>query len=331
MEAAIIAKLPDTIRPATKRQYANNAVCLYRLLHDGKDPTTTSPAFLNKSVNFHRIPQLIAQSPNLASAHSKYNTLNHATALCNHLGYKGAYKHLKAAVPALKAARDALMTQDGSGEMLKNNGVPYEQLLERVRAELVPEFQRMVKQGQTVSTPEQRKAVIRALIGVLNVIEPPPRGAYAQARVITDEPHYSLMGDGKENLMYVPKGDRGVYFCCNTDKVSAPDRLGPDRWELGADASRAIRDSLSIWPRKFLFARDVAGDEPMSTWSYLHEIGQCFTFGDKVVATNVLRHSVVDWFYKKYPSPSMADKRWLAQRLRHSPHTGEEIYRKVGQ
>lgn len=323
MEAAIINRLPETMRPATKKSYAVNALKVYRLLH-GKDPASPSTTFLNKPALYKRLPELVQGSTELSSAHSKYNVVNMAAALCHHLGYSKANVYLKSQVQQFKEQRDALMTQENSGEMLKANSVPYHLLLTRFKKELLPPFTKL----KAVFTQEDRKIIIRALIGVMNVIEPNCRSALASCRVVHVEPKHTDMGNGKDNLMFVTKKGH-VIFCCNTDKVSGDGKLGPDRWVLGDAASKVIRQSLDLWPRKYLFASDAAGDVPMSKWCYNHWIGECFTFEDRVASTNILRHSIVDFYYTKYHSPSILTKQWLARRMRHSIFTAEGTYRKV--
>lgn len=328
MEAAVVAQLPDTIRDRTKIAYGQNAAALYRLLFDKEPGSKSQVTFLSKPSNYKRIPELLRKDEAQSSAHSKYNVINMASALAGHLGYTAANKFLKGAVGEFKPARDLLLTQEQEGETLKDNGVPYSMLLDRVKTELIPKFTRLVASHRTIDQVYQRRIVIRALIGVLNVIEPNCRSAFAVCKIVHQEPPAALVGDGKTNLIYVPPKGPCEFFC-NTDKVSGPNRLGPDHWELGESASKIVRQSLEIYPRTWLFTKSLTDDEPMTKWTYLHEIGQTFTYGDRIVANNVLRHAIVNHFYEKYSSPSIATKKWLARRMRHTAATQEAVYRKV--
>lgn len=324
-------KLSDSMRPKTKRCYANNAIQLYKLLfNEAPGPRVKSPKFIGLSANYTRIPELVRGAECFASPHSKYNVVNFGAALAMHMGYKAAHEYLKEATKEFKVDRDALLTQECEGPVLAANYVPYSMLLDRVVNELLPPFLRFVAQRGFAEHYGHHMIVMRALVGVLNVVEPNARSALHKVRIVHKQPTSDMIADGQTNIMLVPvPANEPCVLFVNSDKVSGKGHLGPANWELGPAASRVVRQSFLVYPRTWLFTRNIHSDEPMSYWAYMHLISKTFTFGTRVVSANVLRHSLINEWYKKYKSPSIAQKKWLATRMRHDYHTQESCYRKI--
>lgn len=319
MDATIRELLPQSLRPATRATYANTATVLYRMLF-GKDAgPKTSPHFLSKPSVYKRIPEVVRTSEVLKSPHSRYNLVNMASVLCRHLGYAKAAEHLRVALEEFKESRDKLLTQEGTGQTLEANYVEYPTLLKKVTDELLPPFWAL--EGP-VTTNEERWIVMQALLGVMNVVEPNMRGVLADCKILYD-PNESA--EGHTSALYVLDSHIDVEVL--QDKISG--RSGGDRWALGKSAEAVVRRSLSVYPRSYLFTSSLRDDTPMNRCTYLRELGTALQIGDRVPSNNVLRHVILDYFYARYPSPSIAQKAWLARRMRHHHHTGEEIYLKM--
>lgn len=318
MEPLIVSLLPESLRPATKNTYANTATVLYRMLYNKDAGPRNTPVFLSQSSNYKRIPDLVRKSPNLKSPHSRYNLVNMASVLCRHLGYTKATEYLRLATEEFKPQRDKLMTQEGHAPTLEANYVPYDVLLKRVTQELLPPFWAL---RGPVTTNEERWIVMSALLGVMNVIEPNMRGVLADCQIVPEGA--SAVAVSKSVMIFMP--DR-VDVVVLEDKVSG--RSGPDRWALGKSAEAVVRRSLEVYPRSYLFTSSLRDDTPMNRCTYLRELGTALMVGDRVPSNNVLRHVILDHFYKTYPSPTVEQKMWLARRMRHHHHTGEEQYRK---
>lgn len=320
------ASLPDQLRPATKISYVTNLLALYRLLHGGRDPKSPSIAWFKNRKNIARLPGLVAEDPVCKSAHSAYTRINNGAAIAMHLGCASTHLALKNAAAKLRAPRDALLDQGDCGETLKANYVAFAQLVDRVKTELLPPFDSLP--DDFAETRADRVVILRALLGVLNVFEPQMRSVYGNCKVVTSDPG-DLYEDGP-NVLEIREDGRCTVHVVN-DKVSGPDGIGMDSWDLGQAASDVVTRAQEMWPRVWLFPRTPMVDLPQTSKPYLEAIGRLFTFGTRVATANVIRHATVDAFYDKYPSPSYAQKAYLARRMRHSVATQETVYRKCAE
>lgn len=101
-------------------------------------------------------------------------------------------------VSRFKVDREAC-AQGHKGTRLSRNQVLFATVNASVRGELLPQLNAL-----TGADTKEKAINMRALAGVLNVLEPTCRTALAQWRIEYEPCGGAQIGDGKPNLIYVP-------------------------------------------------------------------------------------------------------------------------------
>lgn len=314
---------------AAKYVYMANKIV--RKLYGDDAQVKPSFKYLQKERYYKLIPEILRTDTTIQGVHSRSGYISIMFSIAKNFGYTAAYDWLfKESKPFQKAKNELMHDEEQMSPSLEANWVDFKSLVTRMKTELMPAFNQLyakLKESDgKVANQSQRRILNRAALAVMNLVEPNIRSVLSCVRVVTDEPTADEIGHGKPNLLYIPPvGECVVYV--NTDKVS--DRVGADQWKMHHQSSEFVRKSLDIYPRLYLFSKNIYGNECMTPGQYLKQLGETFTFGSKVAGELVIRHATATQLWIDYPSPSMKLRKDLARKMRHTAAVSDQVYRKV--
>jgi len=319
----------------TVDDYAKAAVAAWKWMNPGQKPTESDYNLGWIERDYKKIYSYIID--NYDSVHTRHGHVTKISALALHFNLRKVNEYfVKKCMPTTKPDRDAHYEKGIVAPSVKKNFKRYEELENIVVRDLLPPFKLIAEEKREIYTKSEWKIMTQALIGVLNVIEPCCRDALRYVKIVTEEPSQRRLKKAQRrrkkkpqhNYMWI-KPDGIVRLYINIDKVI--DTMGPDQWDLPEKTSKVVVESLTMMPRNFLFPRSIGEDAQMSEDTYTGRIRKTFGFEDngdkKHAGDRVIRHAQASFFFMKYCSPTLEQKKWLARRLRHSKDIMELVYR----
>lgn len=214
---------------------------------------------------------------------------------------------------------------DHINDDLKTNYVPLAQLEHKFDTVVKPAFDSLVASGNlNLENQHHRDIHDDALVFAMNMLEPPCRSVCSDCAIV-DSPA-QLRGN---NSIYIPTSGPALLHVAKDDHVREG-KIPPKTYELRAETSQMLRQSLRIWPRLYLFcAKASAGDEPMSKPEYQATVKHAFRIGDRAPGVQTIRKIVVVNFWFRN-GMNLKATMWLADRMRHTLKTVLDTYFKIG-
>jgi hypothetical protein len=178
-----------------------------------------------------------------------------------------------------------------------------------------------------LSDREDKKSLMSRLALALNVLQPPLRSDVADMKVVTRLPPANQRN---RNYLLVNNDSQEVsYLLYSPVKVSGKENHVGDNptIPLSPELSAIIRDTLRVFPRKFLLSKSSDPNQSLGTQSYSSLLSKAVP--GKRVGINILRSSYATNFYIRNPAPS--DRERLAQSMRTSVGELDRSYAKFEQ
>lgn len=163
---------------------------------------------------------------------------------------------------------------------------------------------------------------------VLMVLHPPLRGDYGDMKMQYAHPSIKdNQYDWDQNTMLLYESSKSATVLIYKDKVSK--NMGMGTIVLAPHIASVVHQSWELLPRTYLFCSRTNTDKPLGDFcKFLRGLrtadgSRCLNQG-----VQLLRSSYITYFYSD-PYATLADKRELARKMRHSQAAAENFYRKI--
>lgn len=184
-----------------------------------------------------------------------------------------------------------------------------------------------------VNDLSNKKINLHHLIIAVNTYIPPLRRQWHDIEIYTKK-----TAPPNNDINYLWEYGNGKYaIVLNYDKIENKRvKLGKEReiFKLDDDIpnvtngkrlNQIIKQSLEIYPRKYLLTGIRTGDAPMATTSYDQALKSMFN--PRKPTTNLLRKAFINHFHNKNLSPKILNE--ISRRMRHTFMVASTIYRKI--
>jgi len=172
----------------------------------------------------------------------------------------------------------------------------------------------------TITKTEHLKELLLKLL----VYQPPLRTSFYTSAFISKD---KKDNDGIHNYIYLNRrGSFKAYYIVNKDKASNYKLYNMNKKlaviELTPEATQAINESLSNYPRNHLFEIENKPITQNTLLRWLRDIS-----GVENINIDMMRASYITWFHNN--NAKFNDREKLSQIMRHSQRTASQNYRKI--
>lgn len=224
-----------------------------------------------------------------------------------------------------KVLSDRHYKQVGDQQFTKHqadNFVPYHKLIQK----------RDIIKMQLEISNTQKLNYMYVLLSMVTMHPPLRRKNYADLEIITNKnalqrmmtKEEKLPSKGRNNYIYCDMEKSKVYYYLYNDKVI--ESHGSQIIEYDNDLSQIIIDSITNYPRKYLFSSTKDPLKPSGKFSIQKIIYDMFNAEKLRVSMNLIRIAYVMDYYAKYQGNK--ERQYIALKMRHSVAMAYTTYNK---